>query len=296
MPCRDWLSPWGLSTGSSHKLLTSAWEVVIFHLFRNFSLCVHFLIEKAIADFVQCFILQTKPLTYKTGHSLPKEWAATWFWHSAVHVLQWILFTLCTTAAPRNPDWWQSTHYVKKSHYFPKSSTYAGTTKETKMQFSPFKDEDQMQIWNTRSGPGKNWRSSFLLHLIIPNHSLCSKIVFVLQAWKSENNFKYPICIYLLHNLLDSSAMNCSNSTHSQNMFQSSKPHVRHILAVINQGTDLFRGDEHWSKSTCLFGTQILQKSQIETSDRTVKESMRNCSVHIIEKLWYPESGIGNSQ
>lgn len=168
--------------------------------------------------------------------------------------------------------------------------------KGDKMQFLPFKDEDQMQIWNTRSRPGTNWHTPLFLHPTTPNHPLCSKSVFVLEAWKIENNFKYPIHIYLLHNMLNSSAMNCSNSTHSQNMFQSSKPHVRHILAVINQGTDLFRRDDYWSKRTCLFGTQFLQKSQIETSDRTVKESTRNSSVHIIEKLWYPESGIENSQ
>lgn len=117
-------------------------------------------------------------------------------------LLQWILFTLCTTAAPRSPDWWQSTHYIKKSHYFPKSSTYTGTTKETKMQFLPFKDGNQMQIWNTRSGPGTNWCTPSFLHLITPNHSLGSKSVFVLQPWKIENTFKYPSHIYLLHNSL----------------------------------------------------------------------------------------------
>lgn len=46
--------------------------------------------HRETADLVQGFILQTKPLTHKTGHSLLKKWAAAWFWHSAMYLLQWI--------------------------------------------------------------------------------------------------------------------------------------------------------------------------------------------------------------
>lgn len=186
LPCRDWPSPWKLSTANSHKLLTSAWKVVFLHWIRNSSLCVPFLTEKAIADFVLCFNLQTKPLTYKTVHSLLKPWAAAWFWHSAMYLLQWILFTLCTTAAPRSPGWWQSTHYIKKSHYFPKSSTYIGTTKERKMQFLPFKDEDQMKH---QTGTRNKLTYSFLPSLYHPKTFFVSQKHVCITGVKNWKQF-----------------------------------------------------------------------------------------------------------